>query len=91
MNALDVVNEGWVRPHVDRTLPLQDAGAAHEHLEQRRNIRKGGAHPLSHPVAGGLPNGVFTPRAGEPHPFANPAEHVSQRKERPEVMPQRGR
>lgn len=37
-DLLQGVDEGWVRPHVDRTFPLQDAGAAHEYLEQRRNI-----------------------------------------------------
>jgi len=34
------VDEGWVRPHVDRSFALEDAGAAHEYLEQRRNIGK---------------------------------------------------
>jgi NADPH:quinone reductase-like Zn-dependent oxidoreductase len=34
------VDEGWVRPHIDRTFPLADAGAAHQYLEQRRNIGK---------------------------------------------------
>lgn len=37
---LDGVDEGWVRPHVDRGFPLADAGAAHAYLEQRRNIGK---------------------------------------------------
>ena len=39
-NLLKGVNEGWVRPHVDRTFALEDASAAHEYLEQRRNIGK---------------------------------------------------
>lgn len=34
------VDEGWVRPHIDRTFPLEEASAAHEYLEQRRNIGK---------------------------------------------------
>lgn len=37
---LDGVDEGWVRPHVDRTFALADAGAAHTYLEERRNIGK---------------------------------------------------
>ncbi|NMD47912.1 MAG: zinc-binding dehydrogenase [Propionibacterium sp.] len=41
MDALLVgVDEGWVRPHVDRTFPLADAAAAHRYLEQRRNTGK---------------------------------------------------
>ena len=38
--VLDGVAEGWVRPHVDRSFPLEDAGAAHTYIEQRRNIGK---------------------------------------------------
>ncbi len=34
------VDEGWIRPHVDRTFALADAGAAHTYLEERRNIGK---------------------------------------------------
>ncbi len=37
---LDGVTEGWVRPHVDRSFPLEDAGAAHAYIEERRNIGK---------------------------------------------------
>lgn len=37
---LEGVDEGWVRPHVDRTFPLAQAGAAHSYLEERRNIGK---------------------------------------------------
>jgi len=37
---LDGVGEGWVRPHVDRTFALDDAGAAHRYLEERRNLGK---------------------------------------------------
>ena len=38
--VLDGLAEGWVRPHVDRTFPLEDAGAAHAYIEERRNIGK---------------------------------------------------
>jgi NADPH:quinone reductase-like Zn-dependent oxidoreductase len=34
------VAEGWVRPHVDRTFPLADAGEAHAYIEARRNTGK---------------------------------------------------
>lgn len=34
------VEAGWVRPHVDRRFPLEQAGAAQAHLEARRNIGK---------------------------------------------------
>ena len=37
---LQGVDDGWVRPHVDRTFPLADAGAAHAYLEARRNTGK---------------------------------------------------
>jgi len=37
---LEGVEQGWVRPHVDSAFPLEEAGAAHEYLEQRRNIGK---------------------------------------------------
>ncbi|BCT77995.1 oxidoreductase [Sinomonas cyclohexanicum] len=37
---LEGVDEGWVRPHVDRTFPLAEAGDAHAYLEARRNIGK---------------------------------------------------
>ncbi|GJH30186.1 zinc-binding dehydrogenase [Caballeronia novacaledonica] len=37
---LDGVDEGWIRPHVDRTFPFQDAGNAHAWLEDRRNAGK---------------------------------------------------
>lgn len=37
---LEGVDEGWVRPHVDRSFALEHAGAAHEYLQQRRNIGK---------------------------------------------------
>ncbi len=34
------VDAGWVRPHVDRSFPLEQAGAAHAYLEARRNTGK---------------------------------------------------
>jgi NADPH:quinone reductase-like Zn-dependent oxidoreductase len=34
------VDAGWVRPHVDRCFPLEQAGAAHAYLEARRNTGK---------------------------------------------------
>ncbi|MFQ6071031.1 MAG: medium chain dehydrogenase/reductase family protein [Candidatus Aminicenantales bacterium] len=34
------VEEGWVRPHVDRVFPLEKAGEAHRYLEERQNIGK---------------------------------------------------
>ena len=41
MKALvDGVNAGWVRPHVDRTFPLAQAGEAHSYIEARRNTGK---------------------------------------------------
>lgn len=37
---LQGVEDGWVRPHVDRTFPLVSAGEAHAYLEARRNTGK---------------------------------------------------
>jgi NADPH:quinone reductase-like Zn-dependent oxidoreductase len=37
---LEGVAEGWVRPHVDRTFALAEAGAAHAYIEARRNVGK---------------------------------------------------
>ena len=34
------VDEGWIRPYVDRTFFFEEVGAAHQYLEQRRNIGK---------------------------------------------------
>jgi NADPH:quinone reductase-like Zn-dependent oxidoreductase len=31
---------GWVRPHVDRTFPFAEAGAAHTYIESRKNTGK---------------------------------------------------
>ena len=38
--VLTGVEEGWVNPHVDRTFPFAEAGKAHAHIEQRRNVGK---------------------------------------------------
>jgi len=37
---LQGVTDGWIRPHVDRTFPLENAGEAHAYIEARRNIGK---------------------------------------------------
>lgn len=34
------VDEGWVRPHVDKTFPLAQAGDAHAYIQARKNIGK---------------------------------------------------
>jgi NADPH:quinone reductase-like Zn-dependent oxidoreductase len=39
-NILNGVEEGWVRPHVDRTFPFDQAGEAHAYIEARKNIGK---------------------------------------------------
>jgi NADPH:quinone reductase-like Zn-dependent oxidoreductase len=38
--VLQGVTDGWIRPHVDRTFPLEKAGEAHAYIEARRNIGK---------------------------------------------------
>jgi synaptic vesicle membrane protein VAT-1 len=37
---LEGVNAGWVRPHVDRTFPLAQAGEAQTYIEARKNTGK---------------------------------------------------
>ena len=37
---LDGVETGWVRPRVDKTFTLEEAGEAHRYIEERRNIGK---------------------------------------------------
>ena len=32
--------DGWVRPHVDKSFPLAQAGQAHTYMEERKNIGK---------------------------------------------------
>lgn len=34
------VDEGWIKPYVDRSFRFDEAGAAHQYLEQRKNIGK---------------------------------------------------
>ena len=34
------VNEGWVRPHVDKAFPFAQIGDAHSYMEARKNIGK---------------------------------------------------
>jgi len=34
------VEEGWIRPHVDRSFPFEQAGEAHAYIEARKNIGK---------------------------------------------------
>lgn len=34
------VSEGWVRPHVDKAFPFEQAGDAHSYMESRKNIGK---------------------------------------------------
>jgi NADPH:quinone reductase-like Zn-dependent oxidoreductase len=37
---LDGVAAGWVRPHVDRSFALHEAGEAHRYIELRKNTGK---------------------------------------------------
>jgi len=34
------VDEGWVRPYVDRSFSFEEAGEAHKYLEERKNTGK---------------------------------------------------
>ncbi len=34
------VTEGWIRPHVDKTFPFEQAGEAHRYMESRKNKGK---------------------------------------------------
>lgn len=34
------VEEGWINPHVDRTFKFEEAGLAHQYIEDRKNIGK---------------------------------------------------
>ncbi|MFV1884109.1 MAG: zinc-binding dehydrogenase [Balneola sp.] len=41
MNSiLNGVETGWVRPYVDKTFTLEEAGKAHRYIEERKNIGK---------------------------------------------------
>jgi NADPH:quinone reductase-like Zn-dependent oxidoreductase len=37
---LEGVQEGWIRPHVDRAFPFEQVGEAHGYIESRKNIGK---------------------------------------------------
>lgn len=37
---MEGVQEGWIRPHVDRAFPFEQAADAHSYLEARKNIGK---------------------------------------------------
>jgi NADPH:quinone reductase-like Zn-dependent oxidoreductase len=37
---LEGVGEGWIKPHVDRAFPFEQAGQAHSYIEARKNIGK---------------------------------------------------
>lgn len=37
---LEGVKEGWIRPHVDKSFPFEQVGAAHTYMEARKNIGK---------------------------------------------------
>jgi NADPH:quinone reductase-like Zn-dependent oxidoreductase len=37
---LDGVGDGWIRPHVDKVFPFEQAGDAHSYMESRKNIGK---------------------------------------------------
>ena len=39
-HILKGVDDGWVRPHVDRTFPFEQAAEAHAYIEARKNIGK---------------------------------------------------
>ena len=39
-NILKGVEDGWIRPHVDRTFLFEQAGEAHAYIEARKNIGK---------------------------------------------------
>jgi len=39
-SILEGVEEGWVRPHVDKTFPFEQIGEAHAYIEERKNIGK---------------------------------------------------
>ncbi len=39
-NILKGVEDGWVRPRVDKTFPLEETAEAHRYIEERRNIGK---------------------------------------------------
>src|SRR6266404_9315704 len=34
------IDEGWIKPHVDRAFPFDQVGEAHRYIEERRNVGK---------------------------------------------------
>ena len=34
------IEEGWIKPHVDKAFPFAQAGEAHTYMESRKNIGK---------------------------------------------------
>jgi NADPH:quinone reductase-like Zn-dependent oxidoreductase len=40
MEIMKGVDEGWIRPHVDKKFPFADVAEAHRYIEERRNIGK---------------------------------------------------
>ncbi len=40
LDILKGVEEGWVRPHVDKVFPFDQAAEAHQYIENRQNIGK---------------------------------------------------
>lgn len=37
---MEGINEGWIRPHVDKSFPFDQAGEAHSYMESRKNTGK---------------------------------------------------
>jgi NADPH:quinone reductase-like Zn-dependent oxidoreductase len=37
---MEGINEGWIRPHVDKSFPFDQAGEAHNYMESRKNTGK---------------------------------------------------
>lgn len=40
LEILKGVEEGWIKPHVDKTFPFAEVAEAHRYIEERRNIGK---------------------------------------------------
>lgn len=39
-DILQGVEDGWLRPHVDKVFSFEDVAAAHQYIEDRQNIGK---------------------------------------------------
>jgi synaptic vesicle membrane protein VAT-1 len=39
-HILNGVEEGWIKPHIDHTFKFEEAGKAHQYIEDRKNIGK---------------------------------------------------